>query len=124
MVLAPRHPERFEPWRRYCRRPACRGSGVPRWDGQTVIAGRILLLDSIGELASLYQFADLAFVGGSLVPKGGHNVLEAAQFGVAILVGPHTENFRDIVDIFQRADALRVVTPESLASTVLQSAAE
>ena len=71
----------------------------------------MFLLDSIGELASLYQFADLAFVGGSLVPKGGHNVLEAAQFGVAILVGPYTENFRDMVGMFQRADALRVVTP-------------
>ena len=76
----------------------------------------MFLLDSIGELASLYQFADLAFVGGSLVPKGGHNVLEAAQFGIPILVGPHTENFRDMVGVFQKAEALRVVTPESLTA--------
>ena len=75
------------------------------------IAGGIFLLDTIGELASLYEFADIAFVGGSLVPRGGHNVLEAAQFGTAILVGPHTENFRDIVDVFRKPDALRVVTP-------------
>ena len=83
------------------------------------MAGGVFLLDSIGELASLYEFADLAFVGGSLVPRGGHNVLEAAQFGTPILVGPHTENFRDIVEVFQRADALRVVTLQSLTATVL-----
>jgi 3-deoxy-D-manno-octulosonic-acid transferase len=79
----------------------------------------VFLLDSIGELASLYRFADLAFVGGSLVPKGGHNVLEAAQFGIPILVGPSTENFRDMIAVFRKADALRVVTPQSLTPTVL-----
>jgi 3-deoxy-D-manno-octulosonic-acid transferase len=91
-----------------------------QWDGSKPIAGGVFLLDTIGELASLYEFADLTFIGGSLVPRGGHNVLEAAQFGKAILVGPHTENFRDIIDIFRRADALRVVTPQSLTPTVLQ----
>ena len=80
----------------------------------------MFLLDTIGELASLYEFSDIAFIGGSLVPRGGHNVLEAAQFGVAILVGPSTENFRDIIEVFRRADALRVVTPPSLTPTVLQ----
>ncbi len=83
------------------------------------LAGGVLLLDSIGELAGLYEFADLAFIGGSLVPKGGHNVLEPAYFGVPILVGPHTENFRDIVEIFRRAEALRVVTPQTLTPTIL-----
>jgi 3-deoxy-D-manno-octulosonic-acid transferase len=83
------------------------------------LAGGVLLLDSIGELASVYEFSDLAFIGGSLVPKGGHNVLEPAYFGVPILVGPYTENFRDIVDIFRRANALRVVTPERLTPVML-----
>ncbi len=91
-----------------------------QWDGQKPIAGGIFLLDSIGELASLYELADLAFVGGSLVPRGGHNVLEAAQFGAPILVGPHTENFRDTVEVFCKGEALRVVTPQSLTATVLQ----
>ena len=100
-------------------RRACAGSDGRSWDGERAIAGSVLLLDTIGELASLYQFADLAFVGGSLVPRGGHNVLEAAQFGVPILVGPYTENFRDIIEIFRRADALRMVTPEALTATVL-----
>jgi len=120
MVLAPRHPERFDNVAsllessgvRFCRR-----SG---WKQHQPIAGCVFLLDSIGELAAMYQFADLAFVGGSLVPRGGHNVIEAAQFGVPILVGPHTENFRDIIAIFQRADALRIVDASSLASTVLR----
>ena len=119
-MLAPRHPERFNAVGDLL---ASSGIGFQRrsqWDGSKPIAGGVFLLDTIGELASLYEFADLAFIGGSLVARGGHNVLEAAQFGKAILVGPHTENFRDIVDIFRRADALRVVTPQSLTPTVLQ----
>ncbi len=90
MLLAPRHPQRFDTVA-----ALLAASGLPwqrrsQWDEERPIAGGVFLLDSIGELASLYQFADLAFVGGSLVPKGGHNVLEAAQFGIAILVGPYT----------------------------------
>ncbi len=120
LVLAPRHPERFDRVAEMISR-----SGMPyqrrsRWDGASSIAPGVFLLDSIGELAAIYEVADLAFVGGSLVPGGGHNVVEAAQFGKAILVGPSTENFRDIIEIFRRADALRVVTPHSLASVVLQ----
>jgi len=133
LVLAVRHPERFDsvtallassglPFQRRSRwndPPLVRTeemSGAP--DGSS-LAGGVLLLDSIGELAGLYELADLAFIGGSLVPKGGHNVLEPAHFGVPILVGPHTENFRDIVEVFRRADALRVVTPQTLTPTIL-----
>jgi 3-deoxy-D-manno-octulosonic-acid transferase len=120
MLLAPRHPERFETVAALLAASGLRWQRRSQWDGRERIGGGVFLLDSIGELASLYQFADLAFVGGSLVPRGGHNVLEAAQCGVAILVGPHTENFRDIVRIFQRDDALQVVTPHSLTPTVLE----
>lgn len=120
MLLAPRHPERFEAVAALLAASGLRWQRRSRWDGHQPLAGSVFLLDSIGELATLYQFADLAFVGGSLVPRGGHNLLEAAQFGVAIVVGPHTENFRDIVRIFEKADALRVVTAESLTSTVLR----
>jgi 3-deoxy-D-manno-octulosonic-acid transferase len=67
----------------------------------------------------MYSVADLAFVGGSLVPRGGHNVLEPAQFSKAILVGPHTENFREIVRVFQENNAIRVVTVDTVTSTVL-----
>jgi 3-deoxy-D-manno-octulosonic-acid transferase len=133
LILAPRHPERFDSvaallassglqvvrrsrWNDLPLIPAEGMSGTPE---DTSLAGSVLLLDSIGELASVYEFADLAFIGGSLVPRGGHNVLEPAYFGVPILVGPYTENFRDIVDIFRRADALRVVTPETLTPLML-----
>ena len=120
LVLAPRHPERFAVAASLLEASRVAWQLRSQWDGQAPLAGGVFLLDSIGELASLYKFTDLAFVGGSLVPKGGHNVLEAAQFGAAILVGPHTENFRDVVGIFQRAGALQVVTPESLTATVMK----
>ena len=119
MVLAPRHPERFTAVASLLDASGIRWQRRSSWDAQSFTAGEVFLLDSIGELAGLYQFADLAFVGGSLVPKGGHNVLEAAQFGSAILVGPHTENFRDIIAIFQRVGALRVVTANTLTPTVM-----
>jgi 3-deoxy-D-manno-octulosonic-acid transferase len=72
-------------------------------------------LDTIGELRAIYELATVAFVGGSLAPVGGHNILEPAQFGVPVLVGPHTENFRDMVTLFQRADALTIVEADTFA---------
>ncbi len=120
LLLAPRHPERFDAVASLLASSGLRYKRRSQWKEETPIAGSVFLLDSIGELASLYEFADVAFVGGSLVSRGGHNVLEAAQFGTPILVGPHTENFRDIVEVFRKADALRVIAPESLTATVLQ----
>jgi 3-deoxy-D-manno-octulosonic-acid transferase len=78
------------------------------------LAGGVLLLDTIGELTSLYALADVAFVGGSLVPRGGHNIIEPAQHGVAIVVGNHTENFRDIVELFASREAVKIVGPAEL----------
>jgi 3-deoxy-D-manno-octulosonic-acid transferase len=119
LVPAPRHPERFDAVANLLESSPTPFHRRSQWDDAAPLVGSIFLLDTIGELASLYEFADLAFIGGSLVPRGGHNVLEAAQFGKAILVGPSTENFRDIVETFHRADALRVVTPQSLIPAVL-----
>jgi 3-deoxy-D-manno-octulosonic-acid transferase len=65
----------------------------------------VLLLDSLGELAAVYRLADCVFVGGSLVPSGGHNPLEPAAFGKAPVFGPFMENFRDIAAEFLRAGA-------------------
>ena len=120
LVLAPRHPERFEPVASLLASSGIRYQRRSQWDGLKPIAGGIFLLDSIGELASLYEFADLAFIGGSLVPRGGHNVLEAAQFGRPILVGPYTQNFREVIEVFRKADALCLVTPQSMTATVLR----
>jgi 3-deoxy-D-manno-octulosonic-acid transferase len=71
-------------------------------------------------LAALYALADVAFVGGSLVPRGGHNIIEPAQHGVATVVGHHTENFRDIVSLFQSRDAVRIVGPAELPLVLLE----
>ena len=119
MVLAPRHPERFGavaellarsgfPWRR--RSAMGEGSLAP---------GEILLLDSMGELATLYSLAAVAFVGGSLVNAGGHNPLEPAQFGVPVVMGGHYANFRAMVDALLARDAVRIATPDGLAGVMV-----
>lgn len=117
-VLAPRHPERFEavarllerngrPW---ARRSQWMASPTPLTDGC------VFLLDSIGELASVYSLATVAFVGGSLVSGGGHNPLEAAQFRVPVVMGPHYENFRAIVERLLENDAIRIAGRDEIAS--------
>jgi 3-deoxy-D-manno-octulosonic-acid transferase len=110
MILAPRRPERFEEVAQLLGQLGIRFWRRSLWSGDA-IAGGVFLVDTIGELASLYALADVAFVGGSLVPQGGHNIIEPAQHGVAIIVGNHTENFRDIVGLFQSREAVRVVGP-------------
>jgi 3-deoxy-D-manno-octulosonic-acid transferase len=119
MILAPRHPERFDQVAILLRQ-----LGIPlfrrsQWKGEP-LAGGVLLVDSIGELAALYALADVAFVGGSLVPRGGHNIIEPAQHGVAIVTGNHTENFRDIVALFQSRDAVRIVGMAELPLMLMQ----
>jgi 3-deoxy-D-manno-octulosonic-acid transferase len=126
LVLAPRKPERFEAAAEFIhesRRKFLRRSQLP-------LAGRaqgadsasngsipqdvtVILLDSIGELASVYRLADGAFVGGSLVPSGGHNILEPAAFGKIPVFGPSMENFAEIAARFVAADAaIQVESPE------------
>lgn len=121
MILAPRHPERFD---RAAGLVSSAGPALLRrssWTaGSPVSGGSVFLLDSVGELASVYALADITFVGGSLVPVGGHNILEPAQHGVAVLTGPHTFNFREIVRVFEQGGGLRVVTAESLAPQLLE----
>jgi 3-deoxy-D-manno-octulosonic-acid transferase len=110
MILAPRHPERFAEVAQLLDQMGLRFWRRSLWSGDP-IAGGVFLVDTIGELASLYALGDVAFVGGSLVPRGGHNIIEPAQHRVPIIVGNHTENFRDIVGLFQGRDAVRVVGP-------------
>ena len=113
MILAPRHPERFPVVAALLESLSMRFWRRSLWTGEP-IAGGVMLLDTIGELAAIYGLADIAFVGGSLVPKGGHNIIEPARHGVAIVVGNHTENFRDIIWLFQTNDAVRIVGPAEL----------
>jgi 3-deoxy-D-manno-octulosonic-acid transferase len=113
MILAPRHPERFPAVAALLEQMSIRFCRRSEWNGEP-LAGGVLLLDTIGELAALFALADVAFVGGSLVPRGGHNIIEPARYGVATVVGNHTENFRDIVGLFQSRDAVRIVGPAEL----------
>ncbi len=100
LILAPRHLERAADVEQQCRQEGFKT--VRRSDLAIDAEPRadIVLLDSIGELATIYQLATVAFVGGSLVPTGGHNLLEPAVFGKPIVFGPHMENFAEIADAF------------------------
>jgi 3-deoxy-D-manno-octulosonic-acid transferase len=93
LAIAPRRPERFD---EVARRIEAAGLRLLRRTGPDREKPDVYLLDTIGELASLYGRAKLAFVGGSLVPQGGHNPIEAWAAGVPVVVGPHTENFREV----------------------------
>jgi len=118
MILAPRHPERFDDVAILLQQLGMPSFRRSQWHGES-LAGGVLLVDTIGELAALYALADIAFVGGSLVPRGGHNIIEPAQHGVAIVTGNHTENFRDIVALFQSHDAVRIVGLSELPLTLM-----
>ena len=95
LVLAPRHPERFDAVARLLEE---RGMAIARRSALAAAPARCdaLLLDSIGELARVYRHAVLAFIGGSLVATGGHNPLEPAVWAVPVLSGPHVFNFREV----------------------------
>ncbi len=123
MILAPRHPERFDDVAILLQQLGIPSFRRSQWRGES-LAGGVLLVDTIGELAALYAMADIAFVGGSLVPRGGHNIIEPAQHGVAIVTGNHTENFRDIVALFQSHDAVRIVGLSELPLTLMHLLAD
>ncbi|MGC1483843.1 MAG: 3-deoxy-D-manno-octulosonic acid transferase [Candidatus Acidiferrum sp.] len=126
LVLAPRKPECFdsaaefidESHRKFIRRsqlpvPAPSQNGAPPVEFSIPDDVSVILLDTIGELASLYRVADGAFVGGSLVPSGGHNILEPAAFGKIPVFGPSMENFAEIAQRFTTAGAaVQVESPE------------
>jgi 3-deoxy-D-manno-octulosonic-acid transferase len=122
LVVAPRHPERFAAVATLAGASGFPFSRRSEWRGAEVgplAPGSIVLLDTLGELASVYSLAAVTFVGGSLVPAGGHNPLEPAQFGVPIVMGPHYVNFRAIVDELRAHDAIRIVPDGELASALL-----
>jgi 3-deoxy-D-manno-octulosonic-acid transferase len=123
LVLAPRHPERFAAVAALLDQTGIRWFKRSDWKAQSASSlkpGEILLLDSIGELASVYSLAAVAFVGGSLIPAGGHNPLEPAQFAVPIVMGPHYANFRAITDDLRAGNAIRIATKEYLASVLAE----
>lgn len=103
LILAPRHPSRFDMAAAECGR---RGLSIARLSGGgSASAANVLLVDTMGELASLYALAGSAFVGGSLVPVGGHNLLEPLAAGTPVLFGPHTDHVAEIASALERAGA-------------------
>jgi len=111
-LLAPRHPRRREEVEGLMREKGF------SWVRRTEIERRrqepVILLDSVGELAGAYSMARLAFVGGSLVDKGGHNPLEPAFFSKPVLMGPSHYNFREMVDDLLRKGGIHLTSPSSL----------
>ena len=120
LVIAARHPERFAEVERLCRQEGlstARRTELPIDDEPRVDA---VILDTIGELAHLYQIATAVFVGGSIVPAGGHNILEPAAHGKAIVFGSHMENFHEIAETFLANDAaVRVQSEGELEEALL-----
>jgi len=113
LLLAPRHPERFAFAAEEAERHGFVVSRASR--GAAAEDADVLLLDTIGELAALYALAGSAFVGGSLVPVGGHNLLEPIVAGVPVLYGPHTEHVAEIAAALEQSGAgLRVGNAEAL----------
>jgi 3-deoxy-D-manno-octulosonic-acid transferase len=126
MVLAPRHPERFEEVAALLEKSGLTWVRRSDWrsdkasERTPIKPGAVVLLDTIGELSSVYSLASIAFVGGSLIPAGGHNPLEPAQFGVPIVMGPHYANFRTIVEELLAHDGMRIAQKEELASALIE----
>jgi 3-deoxy-D-manno-octulosonic-acid transferase len=120
LVIAPRKPERFDEveqlarqngWR-VARRSELPVDAEPRQD--------VVVLDTLGELAQLYQIATAVFVGGSLVDQGGHNIIEPAVFGKAIVFGPYMQNFAEIARAFvENAAAIQIRNPRDLEHALL-----
>lgn len=107
LILVPRHPERFNAVHALC---AEQFATVRRSAGEPVAdTTQVLLGDTMGELLFLYALADIAFVGGSLVPTGGHNPLEPAALALPVLMGPHVFNFLEIGAMLREAGALQQV---------------
>jgi 3-deoxy-D-manno-octulosonic-acid transferase len=120
LMLVPRHPQRFETVANLLTR-----RGI-RFDRRSIAAAvrpdaQVLLVDTVGELAALYAAADVAFVGGSLVPVGGHNLLEPAALGVPVITGPYNANSKDIArSLVQQGGAVEVADAHDLAELLRQ----
>jgi len=125
LILAARHPERFSEVEKLCQREGLstiRRSDLPIDKEPRADA---VILDTIGELAQLYQIATAVFVGGSLVPLGGHNILEPAVHGKPIVFGPHMENFAEIAGAFlANGAAVQVRTARELEDVVVELMAD
>jgi 3-deoxy-D-manno-octulosonic-acid transferase len=119
LVLVPRHPERAAEVASLLERSGItfhRRTSLPR--PEEFQKGEVLLVDTVGEMMNLYAISDVAFVGGSLVPTGGHNLLEPASLGVPSVFGPHMNNFREIAElVLQYGAGVQVNSPAGLTES-------
>lgn len=118
LVIAPRHPERFDTVADLCRRAGRQVARRQAGDGCSPEAD-VYLVDTMGELLKCYAAADVAFVGGSLAPYGGQNVLEPAALGVPIVTGPSLFNFEDIAARLHDAGALEIGTDAAALAQIV-----
>jgi 3-deoxy-D-manno-octulosonic-acid transferase len=103
LVLAPRHPQRFPEVEKLLEKSGLSYAKRSEMNGLHATAPDVIFLDTLGELAIFYSVADIAFVGGSLVDGGGHNVIEPARFRKPVLFGPHMTNFTAIAEELKRS---------------------
>lgn len=115
LILAPRHPERFGEVEQLCRNEGFKTVRRSELAIDAEPRADVVVLDTIGELATVYQLGTVVFVGGSLVNTGGHNILEPAVFGKPIVFGPYMQNFAEIADAFLTNEAgLQVASDREL----------
>ena len=128
LLLAPRHAERFGSVAALVQQVHLGGvylasELMAQSEGKEPLNGlcsrAVVVLDTLGDLAAVYALADVAFVGGSVVPKGGHNPLEPARFGVPVVMGSSYENFREVVDAMAEANGIRIVQDEQELGSAL-----
>jgi 3-deoxy-D-manno-octulosonic-acid transferase len=120
MVLAPRHPERFDEVEQLLIKSPFAFQRKSRVAAEQYFAHDVLLLDTVGELPEFFAAGDIAFVGGSLIDAGGHNALEPARLKKPILFGPHMTNFASIAEEMKRSGAaLEVRDAEELANALV-----
>jgi 3-deoxy-D-manno-octulosonic-acid transferase len=120
LVLAPRHPERFDEVADLIQRLGISFQRRSRLEAEARSAVRILLLDTIGELRAVYSLASVAVIGGSFLPFGGHNPLEPAAFGKAIVFGPDMSNFKDTARVLLGERAARQCSLEALPDVLIE----
>jgi 3-deoxy-D-manno-octulosonic-acid transferase len=121
IALVPRHPERFDEVAGLLGDKEITFTRYTEIQKGTRVEGDVVLVDTMGVLDGFYALADVAFVGGSLVSVGGHNLLEPAMYGVPVLSGPHTHNFRDIAEGLIEAGGCTIVHSAEQMSSVIGS---
>jgi 3-deoxy-D-manno-octulosonic-acid transferase len=119
MLLVPRHPERFTEVKRLCEQQQLKV--VIRTTGEAVTEDvDIYLVDTMGELKTMYAASDVAFVGGSMVPTGGHNILEASAVGIPVMFGPYMNNFKEIAKgVLNQRAAIQCQNKDAVVKSIL-----